>query len=307
MNDSKNLNLDLFASDNSGASEVVSEPITIVQDTRLSGAFEKMTVELIDGQAHYNLKLDNQLLNLNLCIGRQITIDFSGAIHCCNCGKSTKKSFNQGFCWTCFKSLACCDSCIMSPEKCHYAQGTCREPQWGERFCMTDHVVYLANSSGLKVGITRSTQIPTRWIDQGAIQALPIARVATRRLSGLVEDMFRSEVNDRTNWRAMLKGDVEPLDMLTERDRLLEQFGKRVQILRANHGMQSVELLPDADAVDISYPLPEPPKKVTSLSLDKQSKVEGVLKGIKGQYLVLDTGVINIRKFTAYQVSVQIH
>ncbi|MFO6382444.1 DUF2797 domain-containing protein, partial [Pseudomonas aeruginosa] len=92
------------------------------------------------------------------------------------------------------------------------------EPEWGERFCMTDHVVYLANSSGVKVGITRASQIPTRWIDQGARQALPILRVATRQQSGLVEDLLRSQVADRTNWRAMLKGEAEPVDLAAVRE-----------------------------------------------------------------------------------------
>src|SRR5690554_8184312 len=90
---------------------------------------------------------------------------------------------------------------MMNPEKCHFHLGTCREPDWAERVCFSDHIVYLANSSGLKVGITRATQMPTRWLDQGATQALPIARVASRRLSGLLEDIFRAQMSDRTNWR----------------------------------------------------------------------------------------------------------
>src|SRR5690606_39924851 len=113
------------------------------------------------------------------------------------------------------------DLCIVSPERCHYEQGTCREPAWGEQFCMTDHIVYLANSSGLKVGITRASQIPTRWIDQRASQALPIMRVATRQQSGMVEGLLRGQVADKTNWRALLRGEPAPLDLPAGRDRLL--------------------------------------------------------------------------------------
>lgn len=170
------------------------------------GALSKMTARLeSNAPVQYAFRLDDREVAVNPLIGRPLRLEYLGSIFCTHCGRKTKKSFSQGYCYPCFTRLAQCDSCIVSPEKCHYEQGTCREPEWGERFCMTDHVVYLANSSGVKVGITRASQIPTRWIDQGARQALPILRVATRQQSGLVEDLLRSQVADRTNWRAMLR------------------------------------------------------------------------------------------------------
>src|SRR5690554_4764181 len=156
----------------------------------------------------YTLAVGDARIALNDLMGRKVRIDFEGVIRCIHCDRTTKKSFNQGYCYPCFRKLAACDSCIMSPEKCHYHLGTCREPEWGEANCMVEHVVYLANSSGLKVGITRATQVPTRWIDQGAVTAIPMLRVASRYLSGLVEVACKNHVADRTNWRAMLKGDV---------------------------------------------------------------------------------------------------
>jgi hypothetical protein len=200
--------------------------------------------------------------------------------------------------------LAQCDMCIMAPERCHYDAGTCREPAWGEQFCMTDHVVYLANSSGIKVGITRATQLPTRWLDQGASQALPIMRVATRQQSGLVEDVLRSQVPDRTNWRTLLKGDAEVLDLPAIREQIFDACADGIRTLQERFGLQAIQPLPQAEVVEMRYPVEAYPKKIVSFNLDKDPIAEGTLLGIKGQYLIFDTGVINIRKYTAYQLAV---
>src|SRR5690606_38712899 len=115
--------------------------------------------------------------------------------------------------------------------------GTCREPLWAELNCHQPHVVYLANSSGLKVGITRGTQVPTRWVDQGAVQALPIIGVQTRLQSGLVETLLKQHVADRTNWRAMLKGGIAEIDLPAERDRLLTLCRDELQALQQRFGL----------------------------------------------------------------------
>ncbi len=273
----------------------------------LNGALRKMESVLKDGQpVEYQLPVGDELLPLNELMGQKLTLEYQGEINCCHCGRKTKKSFSQGFCYPCFKKLPQCDSCIMSPEKCHYHEGTCRDAAWGEQFCMTDHVVYLANSSGLKVGITRATQVPTRWVDQGATQALPFIRVSTRQQSGLIETLFKEFVNDRTNWRAMLKGTADPLDLKTQASDLLEMNRSRLEALQEQFGLQAITPVTDPEVVDIRYPVEQYPVKVTSMSFDKKPVIEGVLMGIKGQYLILDTGVINIRKHTAYQVNVSI-
>ncbi|RHW20921.1 DUF2797 domain-containing protein [Pseudomonas jilinensis] len=269
------------------------------------GSVSKLVGEL-DAPVRYSLPIGDQRLPLNECLGKTLRLQALGAIHCTHCGRKTKKSFSQGYCYPCFTKLAQCDSCIMSPEKCHYDQGTCREPAWGEQFCMTDHIVYLANSSGLKVGITRATQVPTRWIDQGASQALPILRVATRQQSGLVEDLLRQQVADKTNWRALLKGEPEPLDLLVERDRLLDNAQAGISELQQRFGLQAIQLLSDAEPLEIRYPVLEYAAKPQSANLDKEPLLEGTLLGIKGQYLLLDTAVINIRKYTAYSLSVSV-
>ncbi len=275
----------------------------------LTGTVSKMNTHLeSSGQTvSYSLFVGDQSVPLSDMLGRTVRLQHTGSIFCSHCGRKTKKSFSQGFCWPCFQKLACCDSCIVSPEKCHYEHGTCREPEWGEKFCMTDHIVYLANSSGVKVGITRSNQVPTRWIDQGAVQAVPIFRVATRQLSGLVEDLLRQDVKDRTNWRAMLKGQSADIDLAAERDRLFELFAHGINLLQQEYGLQAVQQVYDGEPVTIHYPVQAYPTKVVSFNLDKNPVAEGRLMGIKGQYLILDTGVINIRKYTAYELAVEIH
>ncbi|MFF7065123.1 DUF2797 domain-containing protein [Pseudomonas sp. NPDC008258] len=268
------------------------------------GSLSKMAVSLQAPVVQYSFRLDDTQVSVNPLIGQRLRLEYLGAIHCSHCGKRTKTSFSQGYCYPCMTKLAQCDVCIMAPEKCHYDAGTCREPSWGEQFCMTDHVVYLANSSGIKVGITRATQLPTRWLDQGASQALPIMRVATRQQSGLVEDVLRSQVPDRTNWRALLKGDAEALDLPAIRDQIFDACADGLRELQGRFGLQAIQPLPDAEVVHMRYPVEAYPTKIVSFNLDKNPVVEGTLLGIKGQYLIFDTGVINIRKYTAYQLAV---
>jgi len=268
------------------------------------GSIRKMTARLETPVVQYAFRLDEVEVPVNPMLGQTVRLEYLGAIHCSHCGRKTKTSFSQGYCYPCMTKLAQCDVCIMSPERCHYDAGTCREPSWGEQFCMTDHVVYLANSSGIKVGITRATQLPTRWIDQGARQALPILRVATRQQSGLVEDLLRSQVADRTNWRALLKGEAEDVDLVAMRDQLFDSCAEGISALQERFGLQAIQPLRDGQPLEIRYPVEAYPSKIVSFNLDKNPVAEGTLLGIKGQYLIFDTGVINIRKYTAYQLAV---
>ena len=170
---------------------------------------------------------------------------------------------------------------------------------------MTDHIVYLANSSGLKVGITRGTQVPTRWMDQGAVSALPIMRVSTRQLSGLVEVIFKQHTADKTNWRKMLKNEVPELDLKLERERLFDLAAEELDHLMSLHGFNAVQFLDDAELYQFDYPVIEYPHKVSSFNLDKTAEVSGKLMGIKGQYLIFDGGVINMRKYGSYQIALE--
>ena len=275
------------------------------------GAIEKLTAQLDSNNlVQYQLPLASlnrdgtkQSIELNPLIGKTISLHFTGDIACKHCGKRTKKSYSQGYCYPCMSKLAQCDMCIMKPETCHFHLGTCREPEWGEKNCFVDHYVYLANSSGLKVGITRHTQLPTRWIDQGACQALPIFKVNTRLQSGLVETALAEFISDKTNWRAMLKGEPEPIDLKAKAEELIPEISLRLSQLRLKFGSDAVQEL-DVNVQDIHFPVSEYLTKISSFNFDKTPIVSGVLLGIKGQYLIFDKGVINMRKFSSYQISI---
>lgn len=268
----------------------------------ITGTLSKMRSTL-DDQVHYYLPVGDEMVDLKPYIGHSITLTHTGNIFCQSCGKKTKKSYSQGHCFVCMKKLASCDMCIMKPETCHYEQGTCREPQWGEENCMVDHFVYLSNTSSIKVGITRHTQIPTRWIDQGATQGLPIFKVKTRHISGLIEIELAKHIADKTNWRTLLKEDGQPIALEEKFAELLPLVTDKIAEIKQQYGDDAIEILSES-ITPIAYPVLEHPKKITSHNFDKNPVVTGLLQGIKGQYLIFDTGVINIRKFTSYEVTV---
>ena len=269
-----------------------------------TGVIRKMVVEATEPVSYW-LPMGEERLEVQPLLGSQISLEFTGQIYCIECGRKTTKSFNQGYCFPCLRSLAACDMCIVKPELCHYDQGTCREPAWGESHCMRPHVVYLANSSGLKVGITRASQVPTRWIDQGAVQALPLYEVDSRLQSGWLEVALKRYISDRTDWRAMLKGDPSQLDLLVERDRLLGEASVDLAQCQLKIGSASMRLVEGAQEARFKYPVLVYPEKIKAHNFDKKARVEGCLQGVKGQYMILDTGVLNIRKFAGYEVDLQ--
>lgn len=252
----------------------------------------------------YSLPIGNERIGLNDFLGQKLAIEFTGKIICSGCGKTIKKSYQQGYCFPCTQRLAQCDFCILKPERCHYHLGTCREPEWGESHCMIPHYVYLANTTGLKVGITRQSQVPTRWIDQGAISALPIIEVPTRRISGIVEVLFAQQVSDKTDWRKMLQGNIVPIDLCEARGHLLNKMLEDLQKIKLTWGENAIKPLSDQVELHFKYPVLEYPKKISTLSWDRTPLIEGTLLGIKGQYLIFDNGVINIRKYAGYVLKI---
>lgn len=258
----------------------------------------------------YKFILDRAEINLPFHLGQEIELEWTGKIFCVSCGAKTPKSYSQGHCFKCMKTKASCDMCIMKPETCHYHLGTCREESFAQEVCFQPHIVYLANSSALKIGITRLGQMPTRWLDQGATQALPIMKVGSRRLSGQLEVMFGTQVADKTNWRKLLKGESDPIDLIQIRDELLVEFEPQIEMIRDEFSMsldfnENVEILENELAREFIYPVDHYPEKITSHNLDKTPIIRGKLQGIKGQYLLMDTGVINIRKYTGYELKVR--
>ncbi|MCK5663167.1 MAG: DUF2797 domain-containing protein, partial [Thiotrichaceae bacterium] len=177
------------------------------------------------------------------------------------------------------------------------------EPEWGEDNCLQDHYIYLSNTSGVKVGITRHTQLPTRWIDQGAVQALAILKVSKRYYSGLIETVFKQFLNDKTNWRSMLKNEYSEVNLLE----VFQQVWPKVKEQLADELLNDLTVIADTeDPLDINFPALNYPEKITSFNLDKNPVIEDTLMAIKGQYLIFERGVINIRKYAGYEVSLEI-
>ncbi len=265
------------------------------------GNLHKMYAEA-GSPVSYSLELGGQRLVLSDYLGQRIRIEYLRQIECVHCGRITRKSFSQGYCYPCFIKLAQCDRCIVAPENCHFHLGTCREPEWGLSNCMRPHVIYLSNTSGVKVGITRESQLPTRWIDQGAIQAIPILRVTRRYHAGLIEQAFKQHVSDRTNWRNMLKNQVDEVDLFQVYETLwpLVRPGLDAQLID-----DAEEIARPEGVLSLDYPALRYPDRISSFNLDKAPLVEGRLDAIKGQYLILDSGVINIRKYGGYLVSLE--
>jgi hypothetical protein len=243
----------------------------------------------------YALPLDDNKIPVNDLIGTQITLEYLGHIHCIRCGRETKKSFAQGYCYPCFTTAPETEECVLKPELCRAHEGIARDMDYAREHCLSEQVVYLAMTSGLKVGVTRSSQIPTRWIDQGAIRAIELARTPNRYTAGLLEVALKEHVADKTNWRKMLSGsDPGETDLALEKQRL--------------SGLVPPEfapyLIPDDRKTELEYPVLHYPEKIVSLDFEKDPLVSGVLTGIKGQYLMFDRNrVINLRKFGGYQVS----
>lgn len=269
----------------------------------LTGTLRKMVTSLREC-VQYQIPIGESFFQVSERVGSCLEIRYTGNINCIACRREITKTFNQGYCYPCYRSLAECDLCILRPETCHYHLGTCRDAGWADGHCMQDHVVYLANTSGIKVGITRSEQIPNRWIDQGARQAIAMFRVKSRFHSGLIEAAIGKQLSDRTDWRKMLRGHPPEVDMQKLRTSVYREFKFKLENLGCIHNDFEWEYLQD-DPILIDYPVKVFPEKVAALNLDKQSKICGQLTGIKGQYLIMDCGVINIRKFSGYEVEVR--
>ncbi len=251
----------------------------------------------------YSLELNGGVLPLNELLGRTLAIRFDGRITCQHCGAITRKSYGDGFCYPCFKTLARCDLCVVSPDRCHYAAGTCREPQWGESFCMQPHLVYLANSAGAKVGITTPANVPMRWLDQGATQAAVIMRTQSRFQAGCVEAALAQHVSDRTEWRNLVGRDAQELDLVALCEQLRRQAAHSLAALdeRFPGALQWVE---QPMPLRFEFPVTSYAGPPIGLTLEPGVAIGGALLGIKGQYLMFDSGVFNVRRHTSYHVEV---
>lgn len=255
----------------------------------------KMITQL-DEEVQYFLPYQEDLLHMNALIGKPIEIVFEGVINCMICGKKTKKSFGNGACYSCYMNAPQAAPCIINPELCEAHLGKGRDVEWEEKHHNQKHIVYLAKSNAIKVGVTRETQVPTRWIDQGASEAIILAEIPYRRLAGEIEVQLKEHFTDKTNWQRMLKNEVSNVDLLEAKEDVLNHY-----LDESYHDFIS----DNDDVIAINFPIQHYPEKVKSLKLDKTPIIEGVLQGIKGQYLYFENGqVINIRSHSGYLVTI---
>lgn len=261
------------------------------------GHLSKMATKF-EHPVQYFLNLQGEELNLTDLVGTKMKIEFQGQINCINCGRLTKKSFAQGFCYPCFMNAPQNAECIIRPELCEAHLGKGRDPEWEERNHNQPHVVYMALSSGIKVGVTRLTQVPYRWIDQGASKAIILAETENRYQAGMIEVNLKQFVSDKTPWQRMLKNEVATnIDLVESKDILLDKLDEDWHFLVSD----------DDEITEIEYPHLRFPQKVKSHNLDKEAVLEGCLEAIKGQYLIFDGGrVINIRKYGGYYVQIEV-
>jgi hypothetical protein len=262
-----------------------------------NGVLQKMQTE-IGETIQYYLVFENGFVHMNQILGKTLAIEFLG-YQCLNCGKK-KKIFRQGFCYDCFYSSPAVGDWIMKPElSTAHLDIADRDLDYEKRVQLQPHIVYLAVSSEVKVGVTRKTQVPTRWIDQGAEQALPIVEVPNRYLAGIAEVALKNHFADKTNWRKMLTNDVIFANLQQIRTNLYDKLPAEVQ---------SYFETTTTDLVTLNYPVLQYPQKIASLSLEKQSRFESKLTGIKGQYLIFEDGtVFNVRASEGFVVGLSIH
>ncbi len=262
---------------------------------KYTGVLKKMTTENASPVQYY-LDMEQDILNMNQLLDKDISISFK-TWQCLSCGEE-KKIFRQGFCYDCFYKMPQAGDWIMKPElsKAHLGIED-RDLDYEKQVQLQPHIVYLANSSNVKVGVTRKSQVPTRWIDQGAHEAIEIVEVPNRYLAGITEIALKEYVSDKTNWRKMLTNDILDLDLKEEREKLVKYIPEEARQY----------FLENNNETEIDFPVIQYPSKIRSLNLDKTPSYKGKLKGIKGQYLIFEEGtVFNIRNWEGYVVDLDV-
>lgn len=256
---------------------------------------QKMQTEYIN-PIIYTLSVNNSKLVINSLLGKKLKIEFLGQCNCIRCGAKTKKPI-QGFCYNCFTSAPEADTCILHPEECKAHEGISRDLEWSKEHCLRPHYVYLAKTNKIKVGVTRESQIPTRWIDQGADSAIKLAKTPYRQLAGIIEVEMKEFFSDKTSWQQMLKNESCDDNLITAKEKAISLLQEDLKKF----------IVPDNKIWEIKYPHELRPQKIKSLSLEKTNIIEGELTGIKGQYLIFDNEfVFNVRSHSGYNVNINV-
>tara|TARA_B100000029_G_scaffold500832_1_gene573188 strand:+ start:1832 stop:2644 length:813 start_codon:yes stop_codon:yes gene_type:complete len=268
---------------------------------KINGNIYKMSTKLNNFSSlpnvEYALPIGEKIVNLNPQIGNYVNFTFLHEIHCIGCNRKISKSFAQGYCYPCLINSPETSKCILKPELCQAQDGIARDMGWAEQHCLQKHYVYLALSSNIKVGVTRSTQIPMRWIDQGATKTIKFASTPNRYIAGLIEVEIKNYISDRTSWQKMLKNIIDTdINLQKSKTELIEKLPDKLKSYADSNN----------EIINIIYPVDEYPQKVTSVGFDKFEEIHGKISGIKGQYLIFDDGrVLNIRKHNGYKIQLE--
>lgn len=263
-----------------------------------SGNIRKMRTNL-GNEVQYTLPLYNNLqknhfIEMNQFVGSTIKISFKGLINCVVTGRRIKKTYGEGMCYDAWKNSPFAVESIIRPELSRIHEGIAlRDEKWEKENHLQPHYVYLTKTGGIKVGVTKATNVPYRWIDQGAVEGIVIAETPYRQAAGLIEVALKQHIADKTNWRKMLTNDLTQESLKSVRDNIIEKIPENL-----------TQFIVREEKININFPVIEYPKKVTSLKLDKIPYIEEKLMGIKGQYLIFDEGkVINLRSHTGYYIN----
>lgn len=267
-----------------------------------TGNIRKMRTELAETVQYtlplYDVLEPSELVSMNELIGQKLTLTFEHEINCVVTGKRIKKAYGDGMSYDAFMSSPMASPSIIRPELSRIHEGIAlRDKEWEEKHHLTPHIVYLSLTDQVKVGVTRETNVPYRWIDQGATEAIILAEVPYRQLAGAIEVALKEYRADKTNWRKMLRNEHTDSNLLDEKDELIEYLDEELQ-----------QFISDNDSItEIHYPVMAYPEKVTSMKLDKFPLIEKKLMGIKGQYLIFEEGhVMNMRSHSGYKMTLEV-
>ena len=259
--------------------------------------------------AHYRLAIGGETVDIESVLGCGIRLSRAGPPVCLACARTIQKRYGGGYCYDCFSQLARCDLCVVSPERCHFDAGTCREPDWGQSFCMQPHKVYMANSSGPKIGLNRRGREARRWLDQGASEALAIVHAPTRRAAGVIEAHFKRQVNDRTDWRKLITGNHYRVDLRQLAATLRGQLPALSTLEAANvpaAEFAACTWVEQAALFKLTYPVSSySPAERLILDADHPEICDNI-RGLVGQYLLLSTGALNLADLRGHAVDVEI-
>ena len=264
--------------------------------SNFTGKISKLNSQLLQ-PIEYFLPIGDQIIPINNYINSEFEIDFTNNIFCINCNKKIKKTFMQGYCYPCFLTIPQTSDCIFKPHLCRAHKGESRDMKWSKKNCLTTTYVYLSITSNLKVGVTRESHIPSRWIDQGAHHAIKLAKCPNRYIAGMIELEISKHISDRTQWRKMIQGVYDVMDLLDEKKKLIKSLSEKYKIYKSTNDT----------IVSFQYPNQNKPEKIKSINMDKTNSFAGKLTGIKGQYMIFDNEyVLNVRKYTGYIFQIKI-